>query len=66
MPRNAEAGTDERAPQGQRVPLIPRHGHTDQIAVSDDAVGRIEVDPSGARQVRLHPAVGEPPPRAAG
>ena len=49
--------TDERAPQRQRVPLVPRHGHTNQVAIPDDAVGGVEVDPSGSRQVRLHPGV---------
>ena len=49
--------TDERAPQRQRVPLVPRHGHANEVAIPDDAVGGIEVDPSGSRQVRLHPAV---------
>ena len=49
--------TDERAVQRQRVPLLPRHGDTNKVSIPDDAVGRIEVDPSGTRQVRLHPAV---------
>ena len=49
--------TDERAPQRQRVPLVPRHSHANQVAIPHDAVGGIEIDPAGSRQVRLHPAV---------
>ena len=49
--------TDERAPQRQRVPLVPRHRHANQVAIPDDAVGGIEVDPARSRQVRLHPGM---------
>ena len=52
----SRSGTDERAVQRQGVPMVPRHGHSNEIAISDDAVGGIEVDPSGSRQVCLHPA----------
>src|SRR6202011_5534269 len=45
------------APQRQRVPRIPRDGHANEVAIAYDAVGGVEVDPSGSRQVRLHPAV---------
>src|ERR1017187_8884673 len=52
------SGTGISAPQRQNLLLIPRHGNTNQIAVSDDTVRRIEIDPAGARQVRLHPGMG--------
>src|SRR5581483_11566470 len=35
--------TDESAPQRQNVRVIPRHGHSDQITIADDAIGWIEV-----------------------
>src|SRR5688500_17887047 len=49
--------TDEGAVQWQRVALFPCHGDPDEIAISRDGVGGVEIDPSGARQIRLHPAV---------
>ena len=33
-------------------------GDADQVAVADDAVGRVELDPAGAGQVDLRPGVG--------
>src|SRR5271155_424521 len=47
----------EGAPQRQNVSVIPSYGHPDQIAIADNAIGWIEIDPTGARQVDLHPGV---------
>ena len=60
MPRNAEAGPMNVPCSGSGVPMVPRHGDSNEIAIADNAVGGIEVDPSGSRQVRLHPAVRVP------
>src|SRR5689334_17760643 len=37
---------------------ITRDRDADEIAVSDDAIGGIEFDPAGARQIDLAPCVG--------
>ena len=37
---------------------IARHGHTNEIAISDNGIGRIQLHPAGARQVDLAPSVG--------
>ena len=44
----------------QRNSLIGRPGnrHPDQVAISDDPIGRIELNPARARQVNLAPRVG--------
>src|SRR5579862_4431964 len=47
-----------RAPQRQHLLGVPSDRDTNQIAIADDAVGGIEVDPASAGQVRLHPRVG--------
>ena len=44
--------------QRDRLARIARHRDADQIAGADDAVGRIELDPAGARQIDLHPGMG--------
>src|SRR5216684_1921382 len=35
--------------------MVPRHRNADEIAVADDLVGRVEVDPPHPRKVDLHP-----------
>ena len=47
------------AVQRDRLARIARHRHADEISRSDDAVGRIELDPAGARQIDLYPGMGE-------
>src|ERR1700728_1912887 len=44
---------------GQRHGLagIPCHGDPYQVLASDNAVGRIELDPAGTRQINLTPGV---------
>ena len=37
---------------------IARDRNPDQVAIADDAVGRIEFDPARARQIDLAPCVG--------
>src|SRR5450759_3842838 len=51
-------GTEIGAVQRDRLAWIARHRHPDEVAGADDAVGGIELDPAGARQVDLHPGVG--------
>src|SRR5438552_16748056 len=46
-----------RTRQGDRLIRRPRDTHPDEIAVADDAVGRIELDPSRARHIDLAPGV---------
>src|ERR1700733_5467909 len=48
---------DEGAPQRQNVGVIPSHSHPDQIAIADNAVGWIEIDPAGAWKIDLHPGM---------
>ena len=36
---------------------FPRDGHSDQIAIADNAIGRIEIHPAGAWKIHLHPGV---------
>src|ERR1700730_4744252 len=58
---HAKAGggvSDEAAPERQGLPGVPSHRDANEIAVADDAVGRIEIDPSGTRQVDLQPGMG--------
>ena len=45
------------AVQRDRLARIARHRDTNEIAGADDAVGRIELDPAGARQIDLHPGM---------
>ena len=56
--RGRRRPTDERPPQRQALRRIPCHRDADEIAVADDAVGRIEIDPSRARQIDLQPGMG--------
>ena len=44
--------------QRDRLARIARHRDADEIAGADDAVGGIELDPAGARQIDLHPGMG--------
>jgi hypothetical protein len=37
---------------------IPRDSDADQVAVSNNAIGRIELYPAGARQIDLAPSMG--------
>src|SRR5580658_3222818 len=48
---------DEGAPQRQHVRVIPSNGHSDEIAIADNAIGWIEIDPAGAWKIDLHPGV---------
>ena len=57
IPRNDGRRADEAAPERQRLAVVPGDGDPNQIAVADDAVGGIEIDPAGARQIHLHPRV---------
>src|SRR6185436_19402654 len=50
--------TDEGAPERQRVALVPRDRHANEVAVADDVVGGVEVHPAGSGQIDLHPRVG--------
>src|SRR5467141_3056686 len=50
------------AVQRYRLARIARHRHTNEIAGTDDAVGGIELDPAGARQIDLNPGVGRTAP----
>src|ERR1700722_4688779 len=49
---------EEAAPQRQRLRRIPGDRNADEIAVADDAVGRIEIAPARARQIDLRPGMG--------
>src|SRR5260370_38729637 len=62
---DADIHADERigrtkvsAVQRDGLARIARHRHTNEVAGADNAVGRIELDPAGARQIDLHPGVG--------
>ena len=46
------------AVQGDGLARIARDRDANEVAVADDAVGRIELDPAGARQIDLHPGMG--------
>src|SRR5438093_13721169 len=48
-------GANKGSPQRQHQPGIPGDGDTNQVAVTDRAIGRIKIDPPGTRQVDLHP-----------
>src|ERR1700712_85610 len=50
--------TQISAVQRDRLARIAGDCDTDEIAAADDAVGRIELDPAGARQIGLHPGMG--------
>src|SRR5579863_5529413 len=56
--------SDKSAPQRQNMRVIPRNCDADQIAISDNAIGWIEVDPTGAGKIDLHPGVGGAASRA--
>src|SRR5215470_10272822 len=43
--------------QRDRLARIARNSDADQVAAADDTVGRIELDPAGARQIDLHPGM---------
>src|ERR1035441_4201125 len=60
--RGALVGT----PQGQHLIGRPRHGYANEITVADDAVGGVEVDPTGAGQIGLHPCMRVAAPCEAG
>src|SRR6267143_4338993 len=62
---DADVHADERfgrtevdAMQRDRLARIARHRHANEVAGAADAVGGIELDPAGARQVDLNPGVG--------
>ena len=57
MPRKDEAEPINVPHNGRTCFGIPGDGDTNQIAIADDAVGGIEIDPARARQVSLHPRV---------
>src|SRR5205807_5115472 len=46
------------AGQRHRVPRVAHYRDADQIAVADDAVGRIELEPAGAGDIDLQPGMG--------
>src|SRR6202140_1169894 len=50
--------TEIGAVQRDGLARIARHRNTNEIAGADDAVGGIELDPAGARQIDLDPGVG--------
>src|SRR5262249_31689343 len=50
--------TGPRARHRHRLARITRDSDADQVVIADDAVGRIELDPAGARQVNLEPGMG--------
>src|SRR6202022_736429 len=50
--------TEIGAVQRDRLARIARHRHAYEVAGADDAVGGIELDPAGARQIALDPGVG--------
>ena len=51
-------GAEIGAVQRDGLARIARHRDADEVAGADDAVGGIELDPAGARQIDLHPGVG--------
>src|SRR6202790_1777373 len=50
--------TEIGAGQRDRLARIARARHAYEVAGADDAVGGIELDPAGARQIDLDPGVG--------
>ena len=60
MPRNAEAGPLNVPCSGRAFRWSHATATRMRLRFPDDAVGRVEVDPSGSRQVRLHPGVRVP------
>src|SRR5580692_9901489 len=56
-PQEGRRLSDERPPKGQNMGVIPGDCDADQVAIPDNAVGWIEVDPAGARQIDLHPGM---------
>ena len=50
--------TDPAPRQRHRLAGISRHCDADQVAIADNAVGRIELDPAGSGQIDLHPGMG--------
>src|ERR1700676_625444 len=50
--------TEIGAVQRDRLARIARHRHAHEVAGADDAVGGIELDPAGARQIDLDPGMG--------
>src|SRR4030088_1544970 len=50
--------TEIGAVQRDGLTRIARHRHPNEVAGADDAVGGIELDPAGARQIDLYPGVG--------
>ncbi len=57
MPRKDEGGPVKVPPEREHLLRIPCDGDADQVAIADDTVGRIEIDPASAGQVYLHPRV---------
>src|ERR1700681_120760 len=45
------------AMQRHRLARVARHRDTDEVAGADNAVGGIELDPAGARQIDLNPGM---------
>src|ERR1700738_5552695 len=54
--------TEIGAVQRDGLTRIARHRHPNEILGADDAVGGIELDPAGTRQVGLNPGVGRAAP----
>src|SRR4030088_1044333 len=50
--------TEIGAVQRDGLARIARHRHPNEVAGADDAVGGIELDPAGARQIDLYPCMG--------
>src|SRR5690242_12680562 len=50
--------TRERAADRDRLGGVARHRDADQVLAGDQRVGRVELDPSGARQVDVGPGMG--------
>src|SRR5216684_1411655 len=46
------------APDRYRLLRVARHRHPDKVAIADNAVGGIELDPAGARKIDLYPGMG--------
>src|SRR5579859_5277492 len=46
-----------RSPQRHRMLRVPGNGNTDEIAIADDAVGGVEIDPAGAGEISLQPGM---------
>src|SRR5215469_11340879 len=61
LDRHAEMVGGKAGPgAGDRHSLarVPGDRHADQIVIADDAVGWIEFDPAGPRQINLDPGMG--------